>query len=328
MATKRIHVTRRIPVSVKAALEEDFEVTQHDSERSPGRADLLAAVSGADGLVTVLTDRVDAELLDAAGPQLRVVANYAVGFDNVDLDACNARGVVASNTPDVLTAATAEFALALMLASVRRVSEGDRFIRTGEPWVWAPTFMLGGSLRGRKLGIVGLGRIGLEVARLAEAFGMSIAYTDEVERTDVPYAFLSFDELISTADVVTLHCPLTPGTRHLIGRDELAAMKPGAHLVNTSRGPVVDEAALAEALRNGEIEGAALDVFEREPEVPAELSRLDNIVLAPHIASATLETREAMGELCVSALRSVLLEGTCPANALNPAAWQASGTTI
>lgn len=298
--------TRRVPDRVRAELESSFDVEIHDAELPPPREELLARVAGCDGIVTMLTDRVDAELLDAAGPQLRVVANYAVGLDNVDLEECARRGVTVANTPDVLTETTAEMAIALMLALTRRVAEGDRFLRRREEWLWAPTFMLGTGLRGLTLGIVGFGRIGQAVARLAEAHGMRVVHTP-----DTPLA-----ELLATSDVISLHVPLTGNTRHLVGEGELALMKTTAHLVNTSRGPVVDEAALAAALGEGRIAGAALDVFEREPEVTEALLALENAVLVPHLASATHEAREAMGMLCVEALRAVLLEDRTPANAV------------
>jgi glyoxylate reductase len=246
----------------------------------------------------MLTDRVDGELLAAAGPQLRVVANYAVGVDNVDLATAAERGVTVSNTPDVLTRATAELTIALVLALLRRVAEGDRFLRRREPWVWSPTFMLGAGLEGKTLGIVGFGRIGREVARLADGLGMRVRPGD------------------LDADVVSLHVPLTSETRHLIDEDALRRMRRDAFLVNTSRGPVVDEAALARALREGEIAGAALDVFECEPTIREELLELENVVLTPHLGSATAEARAAMGLLCVDALRAVLLEGRRPANAV------------
>ena len=245
----------------------------------------------------MLTDRVDGELLDAAGPQLRIVANYAVGLDNVDLEECERRGIAVSNTPDVLTAATAEMTLALMLALTRRVVEGDRFLRRREDWQWAPTFMLGRGLAGLMLGIVGFGRIGQAVGQLGRAHGMHVVHAGE----------FPLDDLVEMADILTLHVPLNDETHHLIGEGELALMKPTAYLVNTSRGPVVDEGALADALAEGRIAGAALDVFEREPDVEERLLALDNVVLTPHIASATHEAREAMGMLCVKALREVLL---------------------
>ncbi len=231
------------------------------------------------------------------GRRLRIVANYAVGLDNVDLEECAQRGIVVSNTPDVLTEATAEMTLALMLALTRRVVEGDRLLRRGEEWLWAPTFMLGRGLHGLTLGIVGYGRIGQAVGGLAEAHGMHVVHAGE----------LPLDELLAVADIVSLHVPLTEQTRHLIGAPELARMKPGAYLVNTSRGPVVDEAALARALAGREIAGAALDVFEREPAIESALVALDNVILVPHLASATHDAREAMGMLCIEALRRELL---------------------
>jgi glyoxylate reductase len=257
----------------------------------------------------MLTDRVDDELLDAAGPQLRIVANYAVGLDNVDLEACRRRGVIVSNTPDVLTEATAELTMALILALLRRVAEGDRLIRRGERWIWAPNRMLGQGLASLILGLVGYGRIGRAVERLARAHGMQVVHASRS-------GGMPLDKLLATADVVSLHLPLSEETRHLIDAAALARMKPTAVLVNTSRGPIVDEAALVAALVEGRIAGAALDVFEHEPDVHPGLLELENVVLVPHLGSATLETREAMGMLCVEALRAVLLQGRIPENAV------------
>jgi glyoxylate reductase len=311
--TPRVFASRRFPERVRAELERSFDVDLHDSEWPPSRGDLLERSRGCDGLMTMLTDRIDDELIDAAGPQLRVVANYAVGFDNVDLEACTRRGVLVSNTPDVLTEATAELTIALVLALARRVGEGDRFLRRREPWIWGPNMMLGRGLSSLTLGLVGYGRIARAVERLAVAYGMRVVHTSAS-------GGLPLDELLATADVVSLHVPLSPATRHLIDERALSLMKRTAFLVNTSRGPVVDEAALARALVDGTIAGAALDVYEREPEVTEELLGLENVVLTPHLGSATLETREAMGMLCVEALRAVLLDGRVPANALNPEA--------
>jgi glyoxylate reductase len=307
----RVFATRRFPAIVRGELERSFALDVHDSEWPPSRAELLERSAECDGLMTMLTDRIDDELLDAAGPQLRVVANFAVGYDNVDVLACTRRGVIVSNTPDVLTASTAELTIALMLALVRRVAEGDRLVRRREEWIWAPNMMLGHGLAGRTLGLLGYGRIGQAVARLAEAHGMDVIHTSSTG--GVP-----LDELLATADVVSLHLPLSARTHHLIDERALSLLKPTAVLVNTSRGPIVDEAALAEALARGRIAGAALDVFEREPEVAEALLGLENVVLTPHLGSATLETREAMGMLCVEALRAVLLDGRVPGNALNP----------
>jgi glyoxylate reductase len=317
----RVHVSRRVPERVRAALEASFEANVREEDAPPTRDELLAASAGMDGLLTVPGDRVDAELLDAAGPGLQVVANYAVGIDNVDVEAATGRGVLVANTPDVLTGATAELTLALLLALVRRVAEGDRLVRSGERWAIAPTFMLGSGLDGKTIGIVGAGRIGGEVARLARAFGMQVLETGRTERPGrVPLG-----ELLARSHVVSLHSPLTPETRHLIGREELRAMRRDGVLVNTSRGAVVDEAALVEALRTGEIAGAALDVYEREPEVEPGLRELENVVLAPHLGSATVEAREAMGMLCVEALSAVLLDGRVPAHAVNPEARSREG---
>jgi glyoxylate reductase len=311
-----VFLSRRVPGRVREELEASFELTVHDDERPPAREELLAGVVGKDGLVTMLTDRVDAELLDAAGPGLRVVANYAVGVDNIDLEEASKRGVVVANTPGVLTAATAELTIALLLALARRVAEGDRLIRRRERWILAPTFMLAPGVRGRTLGVVGLGRIGSEVARLAAGLGMTVVYSGRGPKDDAPWHFLPLAELLAEAHVVSLHCPLTPETHHLIGPAELGAMRREGLLVNVARGPVVDEDALVAALRGGEIAGAALDVFEHEPEVHEGLLGLENVVLVPHLGSATVETREAMGMLCVEALRAVLLDGRRPSNAV------------
>jgi glyoxylate reductase len=290
-----VFATRRFPPRVRDELEASFRLDVHDSEWPPSREELLARAAGRDGLMTMLTDRIDDELLDEAGPHLRVVANFAVGFDNVDVPACTRRGVIVSNTPDVLTQATAELTIALLLALVRRVAEGDRLVRRREEWIWAPNMMLGSGLAGRTLGLVGYGRIGQAVARLARAHGMDVIFTSRT-------GGLLLDELLGRADVVSLHVPLSAETRHLIDERALTSMKPTAVLLNTSRGPIVDEAALARALTEGRIAGAALDVFEREPDVAEGLLGFEHVVLTPHLGSATLETREAMGMLCVQAL--------------------------
>jgi lactate dehydrogenase-like 2-hydroxyacid dehydrogenase len=289
----RIHVTAPVPAEVEDALARDFETS--------------VSPEGVEGIVSMLTTRVDGAYLDRAGPQLRVVANYAVGVNNVDLAAAAERNVVVANTPDVLTRATAELAVGLMLALLRRIAEGDRFVRRRDEWAFSLEFMLGASLDGAALLVVGPGRIGRETARLAEAFGARVTFAgrdDDLAR------------LLPEADVVSLHVPLTPETRHLVDADALAAMRSIAILVNTARGPVVDERALVDALRAGTIAGAALDVFEREPNVQEGLLSLENVVLTPHLGSATRATRVGMGMLCVEALRAVLLEGRRPSNAV------------
>ena len=293
MPGPRINVTAPVPDEVDEALGRDFE-----------RSD---SPDGVDGIISMLTTRVDGAYLDRAGPQLRVVANYAVGVNNVDLAAAAERDVVVANTPEVLTRATAELAVGLMLALLRRIAEGDRFVRRREEWVFSLEFMLGSSLDGKRLLVVGPGRIGRETASLAEAFGARPTIAARVDELRA---------LLAEADVVSLHVPLTAETRHLVDADALRAMPRTAFLVNTARGPIVDERALVEALRGGEIAGAALDVFEHEPDVEEGLLGLDNVVLTPHLGSATRDTRVAMGMLCVDALRAVLLEGRRPANAV------------
>ena len=292
-ARPRVHLTAPVPHEVAAALGRDF--------------DLVDSPEGADGILVALTARVDERYLDHAGPQLRVVANYAVGVNNIDLAAAAARGVVVTNTPNVLTRATAELAVGLMLALLRRIAEGDRFIRRGSEWEFSLEFMLGSSLDGKELLIVGPGRIGRETARLAEAFGARSSFAGRGD---------DLHPLLAAADVVSLHVPLTDATRHLIDAETLSAMRPSAVLVNVARGPVVDERALVDALRAGVIAGAALDVYEREPGVEEGLLSLENVVLTPHLGSATRDTRLAMGMLCVEALRAVLLEGRRPTNAV------------
>jgi len=274
----------RLAVSLVPSVEEELRLL----------FDVRPELDGADGAVTMPTDRVDAEFFDRAGPQLRVVAQHAVGLDNVDLAEAERRGVTVSNTPGVLTDATAELTIALMLDLLRRVTEGDRLIRRGEPWRLQPTFMLGTGLKGKTLGVVGMGRIGSEVARLGEAHGMRIRPMRGLDG-------------VEEVDVLTLHCPLNEETRHLVDAAGLARMKPEAVPVNAARGAVVHEAAPADVLRRGVIAGAALDVFEREPEVEEALLELENVVLCPHLGSATVEAREAMGRLCLDALRRELL---------------------
>jgi len=297
----RIVVTRGLPEPALAVLRDsgaDVWVSPEDRALAPD--ELHAAVRGADAAVVMLHDRVDDAFLEAAGERLRVVANVAVGYDNVDVEAVRRHGVRCTNTPGVLTDATADLAIALMLAITRRLGEGERLIRSREPWAWAIDFMLGRGLRGKTLGVVGYGAIGRAVAERARAFGMEVVYTRRGE------GGVELGELLERSHVVSLHCPLTEATRHLIDADALRAMRDDAYLVNTARGPVVDEAALAAALRDGVIAGAALDVFEEEPEVHPGLLGLDNVVLVPHLGSATEETRSAMAELAAANVLAVL----------------------
>jgi glyoxylate reductase len=301
----RVVVTRGLPEPALAALRESgADVWVSPADRALTTEELYAAARGAHALVTMLHDRIDDALLAAAGEQLRVVANVAVGYDNVDVEAARRHGVTITNTPGVLTDATADLAIALLLAITRRLGEGERLIRSREPWAWAIDFMLGRGLRGKTLGIVGYGEIGQATAQRARAFGMDVVHTRRSPGDDP--AQVELGELLERSHAVSLHCPLTPETRHLIDADALARMRDDAYLVNTARGPVVDEAALAAALRDGAIAGAALDVFEHEPEVHPGLVGLENVVLVPHLGSATLETRTAMAELAAANAIAVL----------------------
>lgn len=306
-----ILVTGRLPHPAIDALSKAHEIDYRETDGPIPRKELLQRVAGKDAMVCLLTEKVDAELLAAAGPQLKIVANVAVGFNNIDVEACDGAGVVATNTPRVLTEATADLAFGSILMVTRRLSEAERVIRTGQTWQWGMFFMLGTGLQGKTLGVLGMGAIGQAVARRAKAFGMVIEYSDERELDPAVAAELGArrvdqDELLRTADVITLHAPLTPATQHLIDDKALAMMKSSAYLINTSRGPVVDEAALAKALATGQIAGAALDVFENEPQVNAELLKTDRAVLLPHIGSATVETRTAMAELAAENVLAVL----------------------
>jgi glyoxylate reductase len=307
MAKPSVLLTCRIPSSAMARLEAVCEVDRHGADVPFPHEELLRRVAGKQALLSLLTDRVDRDVI-AAGADLRIIANIAVGYDNVDVTYAATRGIPVTNTPDVLTEATAEFTWALILAVARRVVEGERVLRGGRWRGWGLDFMLGMELRGKCLGVVGMGRIGTAVAARAPAFGMNVVHHSEETRGGHA---VSLDELLCTADVVTLHVPLTPATRHMIDRAALVRMKRSAYLINTARGPIVDEAALAWALGERLIAGAALDVYEREPEVHPALLSLDNVVLAPHLGSATTETRTAMADLAVSNVLAVI-EGRPP----------------
>jgi glyoxylate reductase len=287
-----------------ARLEAACEVDRIDAAGPAPHDEVVRRIAGKQALLSMVTDSIDRAVVEA-GKDLKVIANVAVGYNNIDVAAARERGIIVTNTPDVLTDATADLALALILAVTRRLGEGERMVRRGDWKGWAFDQLLGMQLRGRQLGIVGFGRIGKAVAERASAFGMTIAHTSR-SSTGMP-----LDRLLSTSDVVSLHVPLTSETRHLIGQPELARMKRSAYLINTTRGPVVDEAALAWALKNRLISGAALDVYEREPEVHPELLPLENVVLAPHLGSATTETRTAMADLAASNAIAVL-EGKPP----------------
>ena len=304
----KVFVSRLIPDEGIAAISAATDARIWDGELPPPRVALLEAVRGCDGVVTLLTDRVDDEFLDAAGPGLKVVSNYAVGFDNVDVPACTARGVAVGNTPGVLTETTADLAWALLMAAARRLPEGDRYVRDGKWKTWGPLLLLGPDVHGATIGIVGFGRIGQAVARRARGFGMTILYQDvqraapEVE-AEFEATYLPLEELLPRADFVSLHVNLTHDTHGLIDAEKLSWMKPTAVLVNTSRGPVVNGPALAEALTSGTIFAAALDVTDPEPiAVDDPLVGLDNCLVVPHIASASRATRGRMAAMAAANL--------------------------
>lgn len=308
----KVVVTNKIPtIGLDLLKEAGHEVVYHSDDECITREACLELVKGADGILTLLTEKVDSEFLEAAGEQLKVVSNVAVGFNNIDVSACEGHGVVATNTPRVLTETTADTAFGLILMVTRRFGEAERVIRRKEAWQWGMFYMLGMGLQGKTLGVVGMGQIGVATARRAKAFGMDIVYTDTypVDRAveaSLGAKRMELDELLEVADVVTVHVPYMTGTHHLFGAEQFKKMKNTAFIVNTARGPLIDEAALIEALRNGEIAGAGLDVYENEPTVPDELLEMENVVLLPHLGSATTETREAMAELAAKNCIAVL----------------------
>jgi glyoxylate reductase len=308
MSRPRVFVARRIPDDGLEPIVAGTDAVVWPDELPPPREELLRAVAGCDGVLTLLTDRVDDEFLDSAGPQLKVVSNYAVGFDNVDVPACTARGIPVGNTPGVLTETTADLAWALLMAAARRLPEGDRYVRAGRWQTWGPMLLLGPDVHGGTLGIVGFGRIGQAVARRATGFGMTILYHDVQRATAdaeeaVGASFVPLPELLERSDFVSLHVNLTDDTRGLISTDALRRMKASAVLVNTSRGPVVDPRALHLALRDGEIFAAALDVTDPEPIPPDDpLLSLENCLVVPHIASASRATRGKMAEMAAANL--------------------------
>ena len=315
--TRRVVSFAALPAPVAEILGNTVEYVAPESG-SFSDAEFLERARDADGIITLLTQRVDDSVL-ADMPALRVVANYAVGFDNIDVDAATRRGVWVCNTPDVLTEATADLTFALMLGVARRVVEGDAMVRGGGWTGWEPSQHLGLPVYGQTLGIVGLGRIGMAVARRARGFGMKVIYSGsqpKAEARDVDGEYVEQNELFRRADIVTLHCPLTPTTERIVNRETLALMPDHAILINTARGGCVDEIALADALEAAEIAGAGLDVFAEEPTVPQALRSNPRTLLAPHVGSATTNTRRAMGELCASAVRAVL-DGQVPKNAVN-----------
>ena len=305
---EKVLVTREIP-DAGLRLLRDFDVTVV-SESPPERGELLEAVRGVAGILPTVTEKMDMEVMDAAGDGLKVIANMAVGYDNIDVEAATERGVIVTNTPEVLNETTADTAFLLMLAAARRLGEAERLLRSGGWDAWGPQQLTGPDVWGKRLGVVGFGRIGQALARRTRGFDMDLVYHDQYRNEEAEHElgarYLDLDELLKTADFVSVHTPLTPETTHLIGAEELEKMKPEAVLVNTSRGPVVDEAALADALAEGHIFAAGLDVYEEEPEVPSRLLELENVVLAPHIGSASIETRDKMAALAAENIAAVL----------------------
>ena len=317
-----VYITRRIPDAGLERLRADVErVDMNLENRALSTAELLAAVRGRDAIVCLLTDRMDAGVMDAAGPQLKVIADFAVGYNNVDIAAATARHIAVTNTPDVLTETTADIAWTLLLSIARRAVEGDRVVRGGAWQGWEPLQFLGREVNGGTLGIVGAGRIGHATARRAVGFDMRILYCSRTAKPEWEHTLAAhrrdLEALLAESDFVSLHVPLTDETHHLIGAAQMARMKPTAYLINTSRGPIVNEAALVEALRAGTIAGAGLDVYEHEPKLTPGLAALDNVVLLPHIGSATRETRDKMA-LMVADNVLAALQIQRPPNCVNP----------
>ncbi|HEY4518830.1 MAG TPA: D-glycerate dehydrogenase [Candidatus Paceibacterota bacterium] len=318
----KVFITRQIPeAGIKLLQDKGYEVSVYQGDEMIPRAELLESVKGCDAILPLLTDKMDAEVFEAAGPQLKVVANYAVGFDNINLEDAKKHNVFTTNTPDVLTETVAEHAFGLILSIAQRITEGDRFTRAGKYHGWKPMLMLGNDVSHKTLGVLGLGRIGSRVAHHgAKGFDMNVIYYDvkrnEAFEKEYGAEFVADpEELLKRADFISVHVPLLPTTKHLINAERLKMMKPTAYLVNTSRGPVIDEAALVDALKNKVIRGAGLDVFENEPRLTPGLANLENIILTPHAASATEETRAKMSE--VAALNIIdALEGGRPRNNL------------
>ncbi len=322
----KVFVTQLIPQAGLAILNRacpDYSINSED--RVLTRRELMERVRGADALLALLTDRIDAEVMAAAGPQLKIVANMAVGFDNIDLQAATHRGVMVTNTPGVLTDATAEHAWALLFAVARRIPESERYLRAGKFRGWGPLLFLGSDISGHTLGIVGAGRIGCAMAIKSRGFNMRVLYSDRSPKphleSEIGARRVELEELLRQSDFVSLHVPLLPDTTHLIHAGSLSLMKRTACLINTGRGPLVDEAALAEALKNGVIAGAALDVFENEPAVHPELLKLENVVLTPHVASATIESRSMMATMAAENLVAGLA-GEKPPNLVNAEVWK------
>ena len=314
----KIVVTGKIPEVALEKLKKSHEVISWGEETPISRDEMLKRVSGANVIVSLLTEKIDEEVLTSAGNDLKAVCNVAVGYNNIDVAACKNKNVLVTNTPGVLTDATADIAMALILMTTRRLSEGERVIRNQEPWAWGMFYMLGSSIQNQTLGILGMGQIGIATALRAKSFGMKIIYTrrnrlDEKIEKELSAQYVSLDELLQQSDIVSLHCPYSTETHHLISDAQLSKMKKTSYLINTARGPIVNEEALANALINKTIAGAGLDVYENEPKVNEKLLKLDNVVLLPHLGSATVETRTAMATTAANNALEIL-SGNKPLN--------------
>jgi len=321
---KKVLVTRKLPDKAMKLLYETCEVELNPYDRVMTEDELIEGIRDKQGLLCLLTDNITAEIMDEAR-NLKVISNYAVGFNNIDVKAATERGILVTNTPGVLTETTADLAWALLMATARRVVEADGFMRRGKYIGWGPMLFLGGDVYGKTLGLVGMGRIGSAVARRAAGFNMRVLYYDvnrlsEDEEKVLNLEYSDFDEILRESDFISLHVPLLPSTKHLIGAQELSLMKPTSYLINTSRGPVIDEKALVEALRSKKIAGAGLDVYENEPEMAPGLAELENAILLPHVASASIDTRTKMGTMAASDLITGLA-GELPVNCVNPEAF-------
>lgn len=319
--TKKVFISGKIPAVAYEMLSKQFDVTMHDDLRLLTKEEIIAGLKEKDALLCLLSDSIDAEVI-ASNPSLQIIANYGAGFNNIDVAAASARKIPVTNTPGVSTNATAELTMGLIIAIARRLVEGDKVSRAGAFTGWAPLFHLGVELTGKTLGIIGMGNIGRGVAKRAQAFGMEIIYHNRTrldEKTEQEYGarYVSFDEIVKQSDFLSLNLSYNPSMHHMIGAKEITSMKPGAYLINAARGPLVDEAALLEALQNKLIAGAALDVYEFEPKITAGLEKLDNVILAPHIGNATVEARTAMAEIAANNIIAVL-SGDKPQTCVNP----------
>ena len=320
----KIIVTRRLPESVEQRLSDLFDTTLNSDDKPFSQEDLILAVQNADVLVPTLTDTIDEDVIKAAGPHLKLIANFGAGTDHIDRAAAHEKNILITNTPDVLTQDTADFVMALILAVPRRLVEADKLVRSGGFTGWTPTGILGQRVRGKKLGIIGMGRIGQAVARRAHAFGLGVHYHNRrplsapIESELGARYWEDLDAMLAAVDIVSLNCPYTPQNHHLIDAKRLSKMQKHGVIINTSRGELIDEGALAKALKNGTIAGAGLDVYEHEPKVHPDLIALPNVILAPHIASATLESRIEMGEKVMINIRALFDGHRCPDRVLPP----------